>query len=164
MDPSCLSVWQGPVQAFLRPAIWIPGMKNLRFHAEQWDCQDTTSQAFDLILDQCKDFREHRSLINATVVIHKQDKNQQFIELHTYTKAEWLDVVEIHLIPKTSGCSIRIRSWSSGFLPTIIPLAPLLNAAFCWFPFSGRDANGWVNSRRIRIIRESVVARGLKLA
>jgi hypothetical protein len=145
------------MQAFLRPAVWIPGMKNLRFHSERWNCEENTSQAFDTILEACKGFREQRSLFGSAVVIHTARKDTQYIELHTYTKvAEWLDVVQIKLYPKTSGCVIKIKSWSSGFLPTIIPLAPLLNVAFFWFPFSGRDSDGWLNSRRCHLIKEKL--------
>lgn len=155
--PSCLSQWQGPIQAFLRPAIWIPGHRNIRYHCERWESDDLTSKVFDSMVEVFTDFRDQRSLLGASIVLHTVNKSSQFIEVHTYTPgAEWLDVVDVHIFPRTKGCVIEIRSWSSGFLPTIIPLAPLLNVALFWVPFSGRDANGWVNSRRVHLIQDSL--------
>lgn len=156
-DPSTLSQWQGPMQAFLRPAIWIPGYRNIRFHKETWESDDLTSRVFDALVEVFTEFRSNRSLLGASVVLHTVNKNTQFIEVHTYTPgAEWLDVVDVNLRPRSKGCVIEIRSWSSGFLPTIVPLAPLLNLALFWVPFSGRDANGWVNSRRVHTIQDSL--------
>ena len=160
LDPSALSRWQGPIQAFLRPAAWIPGYRNVRYHAEKWTSSVATSEAYEVILQACNTFRQERSLLKAYVVIHKANKNSAYIELHTYTpSAEWLDVVQIKLIPRTSGCVINIRSFSSGFLPTKIPLAPILNIAFFWIPFLGQDQEGWTNSRRIKVIHDAVAER-----
>ena len=107
-------------------------------------------QAFTAAQDEVVTGRGE-GLLGAAIVLHKKDAAQRYIEAHTYTPtAEWLDVVQVWITPDKSGSSVRIRSWSSGFLPTIIPLAPLLNMAFFWFPFQGRDKVGWTNSRRVK--------------
>eukprot|EP00924_Labyrinthula_sp_SR-Ha-C_P006480 snap_masked-scaffold_80-processed-gene-0.3-mRNA-1 protein AED:1.00 eAED:1.00 QI:0/0/0/0/1/1/3/0/177 len=54
--------------------------------------------------------------------------------------AKWLDIVELKLKNKDEVTLVTADSYSTGFLPLSIPLAPLLNIAFCWFPF--RDRNG----------------------
>eukprot|EP00053_Salpingoeca_punica_P004147 m.47514 g.47514 ORF g.47514 m.47514 type:complete len:170 (+) comp12636_c0_seq1:152-661(+) len=157
---SLMSRVQGPVQAFLRPAMWIPGLRNIRYHTET---RQFSQSAADINQALVRIFTTYQAqvedgtgpgLLGNHLVLHTMDTAKGYFEIHSYTpNAEWLDVIQAYVTPSGSGCSVRLRSWSSGVLPTIIPLAPLLNIAFFFFPFAGRDPKiGWTNSARVREI------------
>jgi hypothetical protein len=165
--PSAISRFQGPLQAAIRPAAWIPGFRNIRYHSERWGCSNSVGEVFGKLSELAREYSVARSLMDAYVVVHKEDHESHFLALHTYTPvAEWLDVVEIKVTGYrgSEGCAVNITSFSSGFLPTTVPLAPLLNIAFFWVPFSGRDNQGWTNSRRVHAIRKDLAAKGITIA
>eukprot|EP00042_Codosiga_hollandica_P025179 m.110091 g.110091 ORF g.110091 m.110091 type:complete len:75 (-) comp51791_c0_seq2:666-890(-) len=47
----------------------------------------------------------------------------------------------------------QVKGFSSGFLPLVIPLAPLLNVAFFFVPFSDNN----FNEMRMNLIRERLL-------
>lgn len=64
----------------------------------------------------------------------------------------------VHLTPcsetsgqtrRGGGCAATVKLYATGFLPTSIPLAPVLNVLFFWFPFASPSPRGGMlqNSR-----------------
>jgi hypothetical protein len=43
---------------------------------------------------------------------------------------------------KGSGCKATIKLFATGFFPTSIPLAPLINVALFFFPFASPSPRG----------------------
>lgn len=70
--------------------------------------------------------------------------NDKKIHVLTWTKLEWLDTLDVTLAPTSSkgGCVAKASFYATGFLPTNIPLAPLLNVAMAWFPFASPGPRG----------------------
>lgn len=71
----------------------------------------------------------------------------------------WLDIVtlEIYLNDRdTSEVSIKATAGSTGFLPLVIPLSPLLNAILCWVPFSDHGNNSRVLQNIWKAIHEQI--------
>jgi hypothetical protein len=51
------------------------------------------------------------------------------LQLYSFTKVEWLDVIDFQISSNPSGGAIiDAHSWSSGVIPSSIPGAPVLNA------------------------------------
>lgn len=81
--------------------------------------------------------------IGTKIRVGASNANEGYLRLDCFTaKAEWLDVVEVHAVNVGQGTlRVRVKSFSSGFVPTSCPLGPLFSALFCWFPFSDHTEN-----------------------
>ena len=143
----CCAACQAPIQAFIRPAVWIPGIRNLHSRRERWiiegatpeRCLEDVAQAVEKVKTG-----EH-------LVVHRMDKTKNFIQIFSLTKANWLDVVEIKFQATSAAERIEAEaySFSSGFLPVCCPLSFLFNAIFCIAPFTDRG----LNERRLKELR-----------
>ena len=58
------------------------------------------------------------------------------VHVLTWTKAEWLDSLDVRLEPKQAGTAATASFYATGFFPTSVPLAPLLNVGMAWLPFA----------------------------
>ncbi|XP_064620353.1 uncharacterized protein LOC135483406 [Lineus longissimus] len=132
----CLSMAQGPVQAILRPGLWFPGVNRLHSHRECWELpiDVTPIQFIEMITTavdkiQGEDEEKRVCMSKPTYQIHKTNPETGFVRILCYTRAEWLDVVEIHL---STG---KVISFSSGVLPTWFPLCFVFNSLLFWWPF-----------------------------
>eukprot|EP00466_Bigelowiella_natans_P004123 jgi/Bigna1/86236/estExt_fgenesh1_pg.C_90069 len=90
------------------------------------------------------------------IMIYNEDEKQGTATIYCFTKgAEWLDVLEVRF-SEPSGlldeekCVATIR-----FIPTSVPLAPLLSVALFWIPFAGNDpkTRKFNNTVRVNQIR-----------
>mmetsp|Transcript_26048 Transcript_26048/g.48549 ORF Transcript_26048/g.48549 Transcript_26048/m.48549 type:complete len:210 (-) Transcript_26048:119-748(-) len=172
---SCISRYQAPVQAFLRPAAWIPGHRDIRYYAERWTVQSTPKNALLLFVDTIKQFQEGSEGLmgKEKVSIAKTDKDNHYVQVYCFTaKAEWLDIVEIQFedddkkgeresaYQESEGsatCRATIRSLATGFIPTIVPFSPLCSVIFCWIPFAGNDPEfGLAANARVKQVRENM--------
>ncbi|KAJ7387228.1 hypothetical protein OS493_004202 [Desmophyllum pertusum] len=134
----CCAMWQSPIQGVLRPAMWLPGIKNFHSRKETWIIPEATP-------DVCL---EH--LISAVAILSETEKmhinkvrpGRNFVQIFCYTEAEWLDVVEIEFQPgRERGTLAKARSFSTGLLPLMIPFAFLLNMIFFFVPFYDHNCN-----------------------
>eukprot|EP00658_Telonema_sp_P-2_P041320 TRINITY_DN2953_c0_g1_i2.p1 TRINITY_DN2953_c0_g1~~TRINITY_DN2953_c0_g1_i2.p1 ORF type:complete len:102 (+),score=17.30 TRINITY_DN2953_c0_g1_i2:163-468(+) len=67
----------------------------------------------------------------------------------------WLDILEVRCKPSDAGESctnVYLKSYSSGFLPLTIPLAPLLNFCLFFVPFAG------IGGVRLGILRDKLAS------
>lgn len=132
------AMWQSPIQGALRPAMWIPGIRNLHCRNETWVIPEATPEV-------CL---EH--VISAVAILSEKEKmhinkvrpGRNFVQIFSYTEYEWLDIVEIEFQPgQERGTLAKARSFSTGLLPLMIPFAFLLNMIFFFAPFYDNKFN-----------------------
>ncbi|XP_071496879.1 uncharacterized protein [Diadema antillarum] len=153
MAPCFLSAIQSPIQAFLRPAIWIPGLNRLHSHREQWVSLSATADQLTEELVQAVD-RVAEADPRTTYKITKVDKEKHRVQIFNWTWAEWLDVVEIEFRDGANGgVEAKCHSFSSGFLPTWVPLCFLFNVILFFIPFYDNK----FNSTRLERLRSALV-------
>ncbi|XP_035690773.1 uncharacterized protein LOC118425792 [Branchiostoma floridae] len=147
-----LSSIQAPVQAAIRPAMWLPGIRNLHSHKETWhsdstapDCLKSLLGALEKVKVDSPYWRKHK--------VNKVDEERYRVQIFTYTRAEWLDVVEIEFRPgQTEGSEAEAASFSSGLFPTLVPLCFVFNTVFFFVPFLDME----YNKKRLDALREAM--------
>ncbi|CAC5379886.1 unnamed protein product [Mytilus coruscus] len=135
---------QGPLQALIRPAMWIPGIKNLHSHFVTWQSDKPPTEVLAALVRAIKQIKSADDT-GSYYDIHKINKEKYFLRVFCFTRAEWLDVVEIEI----KEDSIEAKSFSSGFLPLFIPFAFILNCVFFWVPFYDNK----LNKARLELIK-----------
>ena len=91
----CLARAQAPIQAFLRPAIWLPGVRRLHLAAEDWLIRATPEQSLEKLLEGVAEIAESEHL-----EVRKVDRGRCFVQVFSFTPGcNWLDVVEVHFRP-----------------------------------------------------------------
>ncbi|XP_077996130.1 uncharacterized protein LOC144449467 [Glandiceps talaboti] len=136
-----LSSLQAPIQAFLRPAMWIPGLNRLHSHKERWQCPESAPGVCldELVLAVSK--ADATDKIN-TYKIKKIDNERYTAQIYSFTRADWLDVVEIEFMPgRDKGTEAEALSFSSGILPAWFPLCFFFNCVLFFFPFYDNQFN-----------------------
>ncbi|XP_071180423.1 uncharacterized protein [Mytilus edulis] len=138
------SMLQAPLQALLRPAMWIPGIKNIHSHFVTWQSDKPPTEVLAALVTAIKQIKSSDDT-GSFYDIHKINKDKHFLRVFCFTRAEWLDVVEIEI----KEDSIEAKSFSSGFLPLFIPFAFILNCVFFWVPFYDNK----LNKARLELIK-----------
>lgn len=139
--PCFLSIIQSPIQAFLRPAVWLPGINRLHSHREQWVAMSGTADQLIEELIQAVE-RAAEADPNTTYAVKQVDREKHKVQIYNWTRAEWLDVVEIEFRDGANGgVEAKCFSFSSGFLPTWVPLCFLFNMIFFFIPFYDNKFN-----------------------
>ncbi|KAK3751775.1 hypothetical protein QZH41_013233 [Actinostola sp. cb2023] len=140
---------QSPIQAIIRPAMWIPGIKKLHSAKETWVIpQSTVEVCVEQLIEAVNELGEKEKMH-----VNKVNRNKNFVQIFSFTNNEWFDVVEIEFQPgRESGSIAKARSFSTGVLPTCCPFAIFLNIIFCFVPFLD---NG-VNKERLNKIRTNM--------
>ncbi|XP_071790678.1 uncharacterized protein [Asterias amurensis] len=138
----CLSVVQGPLQAKMRPAMWVPGIRLAHSHKEKWSCPDSQPEAcVDEIIRAVETVQALKET-NSTYLVSKVDREKFTIQILNWTLVEWLDVVEIEFKHgQEQGTEAECLSFSSGLFPTWFPLCFILNSIFCIVPFWDKHFN-----------------------
>ena len=137
---------QSTVQAALRPAQWIPYIRNL--HRYEMEIGKYKLSHFTKSNDE-KEIIENMILIisKSNLIPTKTMKSNDgyIMEANYYTPGTaWLDVVTLKIIINKSNDTIFINGIgeSTGLFPLTVPLAPFLNIITCWFPF-----DDWGNNK-----------------
>ena len=142
-DPSFVSSLQGPLQDAIAPGHWVGQFIGINSRQVTWDFSDTTpervSAALVDVLNNLNQDERARLLI-PEFTIAKADANK--VHVRTWTKNEWLDSLDVTFQASGSGCKAKASFYATGFLPTSIPGAPLVNIAFAWFPFASPGPRG----------------------
>lgn len=150
-EPSLVSKVQGPLQDIIAPAHWVGQFVGLNSRKETWDFPNNTpeevSKAIVDVLEGLTPERRTKLYMPEFEIKAADDKK---IHVLTWTKLEWLDTLDVTLAPTSSkggksdgsGCVAKASFYATGFLPTNIPLAPLLNVAMAWFPFASPGPRG----------------------
>ena len=76
------------------------------------------------------------------------------VHVLTWTKSEWLDSFDVALTATSRGCKADASFYATGFFPTSVPLAPLLNVGMAWLPFaSPGPRNEMLQEFRLRALK-----------
>lgn len=138
---------QSTLQASLKPAQWIPYIRNL--HRYEMEIGKYKMKYFTKSNDEKEIIENMTSIILKSNLIPTKtmESNDGFImEANYYTpKSAWLDVITLKISINKSNNEIIINGIgeSTGLIPLIVPLAPVLNIVTCWFPF-----DDWGNNKR----------------
>lgn len=145
----CCAMWQSPIQGALRPAVWIPGIRNLHSSNETWIIPEATPEVCLEHLTSAVDRLSETEKMH----INKIQHGRNFVQIFCYTEAEWLDVVEIEFQPgQERGTLAEARSFSTGLFPLMIPFAFILNMIFFFAPFYDNK----YNEMRLERIRQNM--------
>lgn len=145
----CLSSIQAPIQGKLRPAVWLPGVRNLHSCHERWEINKLTPDVcVQKVVEAIAKLAE-----NEKIFLHKVNRETKILQIFSYTKAEWLDIVEIEFRPgRYSGTEGFAKSFSTGLLPVWVPLSFLFNMIFFFVPFYDNQ----FNKKRLVRIKEAM--------
>ena len=155
-DPSLLSSVQGPVQDALAPGHWLGQFIGINSKTETWVFQDDqpaeVSTALVEVLNELTADRRRRLLIPEFKITRADSSS---VHVMTWTKAEWLDSLDVQFRQRQGGgCEATASFYATGFLPTSVPLAPLLNVGLAWIPFaSPGPRNEMLQDFRLRALQ-----------
>jgi len=151
---SLFSWIQAPIQAFLRPSLWIPGLRAWHRKKQFWHVSGNTFDNYQKLLTGLQEVEVDLGLLYGfrCVKISKVDKDKKFIQAYFLSPfMQWLDVVELQCLPGEHTASmISAHSFSSGVLPVCIPFTCILNIVLFFFPFYDWGQN----KKRLEMIRE----------
>ena len=154
-DPSFLSSLQGPVQDVIAPGHWIGQFVGINSKTETWDfagsSPEAVSAALVSVLDELTPDRRAKLFI-PEFKIARADAGG--LHVLTWTKSEWLDSFDVALEGSGAGCRAKASFYATGFFPTSVPLAPLLNVGMAWLPFgSPGPRNEMLQNFRLRALK-----------
>ena len=143
-EPSVVSKIQGPIQDTIAPGHWIGQFVGLNSRKETWDFpKNTPEEVSKALVDVIEGLTPERKakLYIPEYQIQKADARK--VHVLTWTKLEWLDTLDVTLAAKAdSGCVAKASFYATGFLPTNIPGAPILNVGMAWMPFASPGPRG----------------------
>jgi len=151
---------QASIQSVIKPATWIPGIRNFHSEVHEWNFNVGVDEAMDTIWAAAKALDGY--------VPRKFNKAGRTMVVDFLTKAKWLDQIKISFVSSSNGgCVARLFNCSTGFLPCIIPLAPLINIPLTILPFGdgGKCAAAMQTLRKkgeettpigLKVIRKSI--------
>lgn len=92
----CCARSQASIQAFLRPGVWIPGLRNLHRVKEEWSMEGDANECMEALTAAVESMQDKENL-----EVHKSDSAKHFVEIFSYTpRCNWLDVVDITFTEK----------------------------------------------------------------
>ena len=142
-DPSIISSLQGPVQDAIAPGHWIGQFIGMNSKTVQWQFPSSSpaevSKAVVDVLNELTPERKEKLYI-PNFDITEADASK--VHVRTWTKNEWLDSLDVSLREENDGCVAKASFYATGFLPTSIPGAPLVNIGMAWFPFASPGPRG----------------------
>ncbi|GBG25797.1 Hypothetical Protein FCC1311_020162 [Hondaea fermentalgiana] len=119
--------WQRSIQTKLRPALVLPGVRNLHSEEQTWVVAASAKETLEAIWKAASELEEYEPA--------KREEKKLTVDYLT-TKLKWLDQITIEVVSESQdSTTLKVVDGSTGFLPLTIPLAPLLNIVLCWFPF-----------------------------
>lgn len=125
---------QSKIQAYLRPAEWISGIKKFHFYERQWKIKNIANEN---ILETLK-----TNLEKVNLDIRDITKTQYGYTIEAWfltDKMSWLNVFNFDI--DLSKTTINTKGLSTGLFPITTPFAPILNIIFFWFPFDDWKVN-----------------------
>ena len=142
-EPSLLSSLQGPIQDIVAPGHWIGQFVGINSKTEMWEFAASSpaevSAALVAVLKELTPERRSK-LLMPEFRIARADASA--VHVLTWTRAEWLDTLDVHLEQRGRGCVATASFYATGLVPTSVPLAPLINVAMAWFPFGSAEPRG----------------------
>lgn len=163
-EPSLISKLQSPIQDVIAPGHWIGQFAGLNSRQETWKFpKNSPEQVSKALIDVLKGLSDEgkSDLYMPEFDIKQADATN--VHVLAWTKLEWLDSLDVKLEESTiikngkttsDGCVAKATFYATGFLPTNIPGAPLLNVAMAWFPFASPGPRGeMLQAFRLRTLK-----------
>ena len=156
---------QADIQAGLKPAGWIPNVRKFHGADEQtWNLKLNNLDEKDGTNDKIMDIIQESTKKSGYLLQPLKVSQTGFIlDAYVITRLiGWLDVITLKIcfnkgteLLNNDKKEIKIiaNSESTGFIPLIIPFAPILNILFCWVPFLDGRKN---NTRYLKRIRKNI--------
>ncbi len=184
---SCMSRMQATLQWAISPAAWIPGYRAIRYHKEIWRVGGDPSTALSYFIQAFRTFRDSPADGDSQLCKDKlwlrgvriSGGSSSSARLFCFTPTgEWLDVVEVSFkrivdedfltgdVKEGDEPQVwsraSIRCFSTGFCPTIVPLAPLWSTVLFFIPMGGRDpkTGEFLSNKRIASIQSQMARHG----
>lgn len=90
-DVQCIcSVAQAGFHVFLRPGLWIPGIRTPHVYGETWRVESSPESAFKDILGAIEQVS-----LRCRLHVRRVDDDKMFISVMSFTKkCSWVDVLE----------------------------------------------------------------------
>ena len=135
-DPSLLSTVQGPLQDAVAPGHWLGQFVGLNSRTERWELAASPAEVSAALVDVLNELTPERraKLLIPELRVARADAGG--VHVLTWTKAEWLDSLDVRLERRGAGTAATASFYATGFFPTSVPLAPLLNVGMAWLPFA----------------------------
>ena len=153
-DPSLLSTVQGPLQDAVAPGHWLGQFVGLNSRTERWEFAGSPAEVSAALVDVLNELTPERraKLLIPEFRVARADANH--VHVLTWTKAEWLDSLDVRLENRGAGTAATASFYATGFFPTSLPLAPLLNVGMAWLPFaSPGPRNEMLQAFRLRALK-----------
>jgi len=166
-EPSFLSTLQSPIQDAVAPGHWLGEFAGINSKTETWEFpahsrNEVSLALVDVLTNLTKERRS--KLLIPEIDIKRADATN--VHVLTWTKLEWLDTLDVTFKDSDrnrNGCIATARFYATGFLPTNIPLAPLLNVVMAWFPFGSPGPRGeMLQDFRLRALKGLVTKKLLE--
>jgi hypothetical protein len=137
-------------------------------HSETWQIDDSSpadvTSALVEVLNGLTDKQKSILLMPNFEIAEKTDTK---LRVRTWTKFEWLDVLDVSCAEtEAGGCVAKVSFFATGFLPTSIPGAPILNMVLAPMPFASpaptskeypvEFRGGMLQSFRVKQLKEMV--------
>jgi len=120
-EPSFFSTLQGPIQDVIAPGHWVGQLAGINSKTDRWEFADSSpeevSGALVSVLEGLTPDRRAK-LLMPELRIARADASA--VHVLTWTKAEWLDSLDVRLEPRGSGCVARASFYATGLVPTWI--------------------------------------------
>lgn len=162
-EPSKISQLQSSFQDGIAPGHWIGGLLPLNSQAVNWKFPGKTpeevSSALVSVLNALTDDRKARLYMPNFEITTATPQN---VHVLTWTKKEWLDSLDVSLTQNGSTTVAKASFYATGFLPTSIPLAPILNIALFFIPFASPGPGEMLQTFRLRAL-EGILRKELSL-
>eukprot|EP00282_Hemiselmis_andersenii_P009145 CAMPEP_0114167650 /NCGR_PEP_ID=MMETSP0043_2-20121206/32540_1 /TAXON_ID=464988 /ORGANISM="Hemiselmis andersenii, Strain CCMP644" /LENGTH=203 /DNA_ID=CAMNT_0001264843 /DNA_START=134 /DNA_END=745 /DNA_ORIENTATION=- len=156
--PSGLSQAQGGIQALINPGHWIGQFIGINSHGESWDFDASPEEVSAAFVKALKNItpEQRKALVFTNLDI--AEASAEKLKVLTWTKLEWLDVLDVAFKPLAEGgCTATVNIYATGFFPTSIPGAPILNTLLFFFPFaSPSPSGGMLQNNRCNILYKMV--------
>lgn len=139
----------GQRQISLSPALWVPVIRDLHSERQHWLIPCSVEDAME------QTWAATRALGDEGFIAVSQDHELRLMNIHFLSKAKWLDKISLSFHKRDSKTTaVAVHNGSSGFLPLIVPGAPLLNLGLAWVPF----ADGGKCGKTLDVLRRRIDA------
>lgn len=135
---------QAAIQAQLQPAAWLPtSLRDMHRGEEEWTFASSSIESvFSNYAKILEEKLDKKSSFAKCFKLKSVDEATKTITLHYLTKnAKWLDVYTLKFSDSESGVKCKAVGISTGFLPLILPFAPVLNVVLFWLTFHDHGFN-----------------------
>eukprot|EP00903_Cladosiphon_okamuranus_P016073 g14837.t1 len=164
------------IQKFLKPGMWLPGIRYPHNWWEKWTvataetevCVKDIGRAIENVAAAAvspEGIGGGQMVFQLAGLWYCAEKGMGYAKMICVTKARWMDIVELRVCKPEGGgegCEVTAHGYSTGFLPLKIPLACLINIPLCFIPFSDNRIirNTWMPGIRNRLEHKAIVQEG----